>query len=78
MLKKLKDMKNVLGGDEEITAMDFRKSPGEVFDQVILGRRFFITRNGVRIATIEKYDERDDALVLVSKIRGRKYREGRL
>lgn len=49
------DKMNLLDGQKEtITAMDFRKSPGEVLLQVALGKRYVITRYGKPVAEISQ------------------------
>ncbi|MEE8113139.1 MAG: hypothetical protein V3T23_02175 [Nitrososphaerales archaeon] len=54
-MKKKGEMDLLLGQHEVITAMDFRKSPGEVFDQVEIGKKFTITRAGKPIALLSRY-----------------------
>jgi hypothetical protein len=39
---------------EVITATDFRKQPGEVFDSVALGKTFLITKVGRPVAVLSK------------------------
>lgn len=39
----------------EITAMDFRKSPGDFLTQVQMGATFNITKNGHPVATLTAY-----------------------
>jgi hypothetical protein len=51
-MKRIKQIANLSNEVETITAMDFRKSPGEVFLQVQLGKSFKITRNGIVIAVV--------------------------
>jgi antitoxin (DNA-binding transcriptional repressor) of toxin-antitoxin stability system len=51
-MKKLETMKLLEGHAEEITMMDFRKSPGDVIAQVQQGKTFHITIRGKRVATI--------------------------
>lgn len=58
--KKKPDMKRtvlvaqqlLVGQREKITMMDLRKSPGDVFTQVQMGKIFIITSNGKPIAQI--------------------------
>lgn len=52
-MKKIADVRILTGQHEIITAMDFRKSPGEVLLQVTLGKKFTITRNGKAVAVIK-------------------------
>ena len=51
-MKKLADEKILKGKTETISAMDFRKSPGEVLLQVEMGKIYIITRNGKPVAEI--------------------------
>ena len=48
--QKLNEMDLLEGQTEEITMMDLRYGPGEIMDQVILGKTFTITRKGKRVA----------------------------
>lgn len=45
-------MKTLAGEVETITVSDFRKQPGEVFQQVAMGKRFVITKCGKTFAQI--------------------------
>jgi len=51
-MKTAKEMRPLEGRRCEITIMDFRKAPGEVFAQVAMGMTFIVTRQGAPIATI--------------------------
>jgi prevent-host-death family protein len=51
-MTKLQDMKALAGQAETITVSDFRRQPGEVFQQVEMGKRFTITKCGKVIAQI--------------------------
>jgi len=51
-MKKIKQEVSLDGRIETITAMDFRRSPGEVFMGVMLGKRFIITKQGKPVAMI--------------------------
>ena len=54
---KLNNM-NLLSGDvETISAMEFRKAPGDVLTQVALGKRYLITRYGEVIAEISRPEQ---------------------
>ena len=44
--KKLRELSPFTGKLETITAMDFRKQPGEILDSVVLGKTFVITKQG--------------------------------
>lgn len=52
MRKKLVNTAMLQGQTETITAMDFRKAPGDVLLQAQMGKTFTITRNGVIVATL--------------------------
>lgn len=43
---------SLAGQTETITAMDFRKAPGDVLLQAQMGKTFTITRNGVIVAVL--------------------------
>lgn len=43
------------GKVQDITAMDFRHSPGEFLTQVQMGATFNITKNGHPVATLTAY-----------------------
>ena len=58
---------NLTGQEETITAMDFRKSPGDILLQVQMGKKFTITRNGVAVATLSPIEL--NALELGAEIR---------
>lgn len=53
-MKMLKDEVSLSGKVEQITIMDLRKQPGEVFRSVALGKTFVVTKNGGPIAIISK------------------------
>lgn len=44
--KKLRELTPLRGKLDTITAMDFRKQPGEILDSVALGKTFIITKQG--------------------------------
>lgn len=44
----------LLGEVESITMMELRRNPGEVMDQVTLGKVFTITRGGKVVATLTR------------------------
>ncbi len=50
----LKDEVSLSGKVEQITLMDLRKHPGELFASVALGKTFVVTKNGDPIAIISK------------------------
>ena len=53
-MKLLKDEVSLSGKVEQITLMDLRKQPGEVFASVALGKIFVVTKSGKPIAIISK------------------------
>ena len=53
-MKMLKDEVSLSGKVEQITLMDLRKQPGEVFGSVALGKTFVVTKNGDPIAIISR------------------------
>jgi len=52
MRKPLTKSAILTGQTETITAMEFRKIPGDIFTQAQMGKVFHITRNGVVIAVL--------------------------
>lgn len=44
--KKLRELTPLAGKLETITAMDFRRQPGEILDSVALGKTFVVTKQG--------------------------------
>lgn len=50
--KSLVKSMSLVGQEETITAMDFRRSPGDILLQAQMGKVFSITRNGVIVATL--------------------------
>lgn len=40
------------GQEETITAMDFRRTPGDILLQAQMGKRFYITKNGIVVAVL--------------------------
>ena len=64
---RLKDMKLLQGQTEEITMMALRKGPGDVMDQVQMGKTFIITRSGKAVAVISAPEP--NALELGAKVR---------
>lgn len=67
MRKLLTKSMSLAGQTETITAMDFRKTPGDVLLQAQMGKTFTITRNGVAVATLAPVEL--DALELGAEIR---------
>ncbi len=53
-MRRLKDEVSLVGKREQITIMDLRKQPGEVFASVELGKVFMVTKNGKPIAVISR------------------------
>lgn len=58
---------NLVGQTETITAMDFRKTPGDILLQAQMGKTFNITKNGVVIARLTAPEL--DAVELGAEIR---------
>ena len=52
MRKLLAKTQILVGQTETITAMDFRRSPGDVLLQAQMGKTFTITKNGVVVAIL--------------------------
>jgi len=52
LMKTLSETQILAGQTETITVMDLRKLPGEVFNQVEMGKIYQITRKGKVIAKI--------------------------
>lgn len=52
---------------EVITAMDFRKQPGEVLDSASLGKTFLITKAGRPVAVLSKPPGEQLSIVVDSK-----------
>lgn len=67
MRKRLTNTAMLRGQAETITAMDFRKAPGDVLLQAQMGKTFTITRNGVVVATLSPPEP--TALELAAEIR---------
>ncbi len=53
-MKMLKDEISLKGKVEQITLMELRQHPGEVFSSVALGKTFVITKSGKPVAIISK------------------------
>lgn len=53
-IKRISDEVSLDRKIETITAMDFRKSPGEVLASVALGKTYIITKNAKPIAVLSK------------------------
>ena len=65
--KLLTKSMSLMGQEETITAMDFRKAPGDVLMQAQMGKTFKITKNGVIVAILSAPEL--DALELGAEIR---------
>lgn len=52
--KKLRELKVFDGQLETITAMDFRRQPGEILDSVALGKTFIVTKQGKPCALLTR------------------------
>lgn len=53
-IKRISDEVSLSKKLETITAMDFRKNPGEVLASVTLGKTYIITRNAKPVAVLSK------------------------
>lgn len=67
MRKPLAKTAILTGQSETITAMDFRRGPGDVLLQTQMGKVFNITRNGVVVAVLSPPEP--DALELAAEVR---------
>jgi|HubBroStandDraft_2_1064218.scaffolds.fasta_scaffold504583_2 hypothetical protein len=69
---KLTDVQLLAGQKEEITICDLRNRPGDVFQQVQMGKTFYITKNGKLIAEIKDPEKLFDwgALAALRKTSG--------
>ncbi len=52
MRQRLEKSAILSGQTETITAMDFRRSPGDILMQAQMGKTFSITKNGIVIAQL--------------------------
>lgn len=67
MRKTLVKSAILTGQTETITAMDFRKAPGDILMQAQMGKTFTITRNGIVVAVLSPPEP--DALELGAEAR---------
>ena len=67
MRKRLEKSAILTGKTETITAMDFRRGPGDVLLQAQMGKTFNITKHGVVIAVLHAPEP--DAFELGREIR---------
>ncbi len=67
MPRKLSDMTLLEGHSEEITVMDLRRGPGNILDQVQLGKIYKITRMGKVVAILSRPEP--SALELGAEVR---------
>jgi prevent-host-death family protein len=51
--RKLRELKPMKDKIETITAMDFRRQPGEILDSVALGKTFIVTKQGKPCAVLQ-------------------------
>lgn len=65
--KPLAKSMSLAGQVETITAMDFRRTPGDILLQAQMGKTFNITKNGVIIAVLSAPEL--DALELGAEVR---------
>lgn len=55
-MKHLTDMNLFDGEMEEITMMQLRKAPGDIFAQVQMGKKFILTKSGKPIAELSQIE----------------------
>lgn len=67
MRKLLTKSMSLVGEKETITAMDFRRTPGDILLQAQMGKVFEITKNGVVVAVLSAPEP--NALELGAEIR---------
>lgn len=67
MRKTLTKSMDLTGQRETITAMDFRRTPGDILLQAQMGKVFGITKNGVIIAVLSQPEP--NALELGAEVR---------
>lgn len=65
--RRLEKSSILTGQVETITAMDFRKGPGDILLQAQMGKTFYITKNGVVVAMLQAPEH--TALELGSAVR---------
>lgn len=68
---------SLTGRVESITMMDLRKNPGEVMDQVELGKIFTITRAGKVVAELRRVDAPVMGMVMNNKAGNKAKKVGR-
>lgn len=51
---KITEMNLLEGEEENITLTRLRQAPGDIFTQVQMGKTFWVTKNGKKIAKISK------------------------
>lgn len=66
-MKKLADEVSIVGKCEQITMMDLRREPGEVFASVALGKVFIVTKAGKPVGIISKPPGETLTIVIGSK-----------
>ena len=62
-MKTIAEEVSLHGKSEEITISELRKRPGDIFQQVELGKRFSVTKNGKVIAAITRPENTLDVVV---------------
>lgn len=66
-MRRLTEMKLLEGQTEEISMTDLRQRPGDVIDQVQMGKTFTITKGGKTVAVLSRPEP--NALELGAEIR---------
>lgn len=64
---KLQNMDLLAGEVERVTVMQLRQGPGDILDQVALGKKYVVTRYGKPVAEIKRPEP--SALELGSAVR---------
>ena len=62
--QKLRELRPLVGQLETITAMDFRRQPGEILDSVAQGKTFVVTKQGKPCALLTRLPGQTLAIVV--------------
>ena len=55
-MKKLADMKLLRDTSQIISMSELRQHPGEILQQVQMGKTFYITKSGKKVAVLKSYE----------------------